>query len=90
MSGGGEEVGARVIDGRAMAQAMLAEVRSELAQLTTDRGSPPEVRVVLVGDDPASAVYARRIVSTAGQGRVPRRGRPPAGADGRVDHPPHA
>ncbi len=88
MSGGGEEVGARVIDGRAMAQAMLAEVRSELEQLTTDRGSPPEIRVVLVGDDPASAVYARRILATAA--RVGSRGEIVclAGADGRVGHLP--
>jgi methylenetetrahydrofolate dehydrogenase (NADP+)/methenyltetrahydrofolate cyclohydrolase len=71
MSGGGE-VGARVIDGRAMAQVMLAEVRSELEQLTKDRGSTPEIRVVLVGDDPASAVYARRILATAA--RVGSRG----------------
>jgi methylenetetrahydrofolate dehydrogenase (NADP+)/methenyltetrahydrofolate cyclohydrolase len=61
---------------------MLAEVRSQVAQLTTERGSAPEVRVVLVGDDPASALYARRIVLSAGQ--VGSRGdviRLPADAD---------
>jgi methylenetetrahydrofolate dehydrogenase (NADP+)/methenyltetrahydrofolate cyclohydrolase len=44
---------------------MLAETRSRLAEITQLRGIAPEVRVVLVGDDAASAVYARRIVRAA-------------------------
>ena len=56
---------ARLLDGRAIAHAMLAETRSRLAEITQLRGFAPEVRVVLVGDDAASAVYARRIVRAA-------------------------
>ncbi len=54
--------GARLLDGRAMAHDMLEETRAEIAELTRLRGSLPEMRVVLVGDDAASAVYARRIL----------------------------
>jgi methylenetetrahydrofolate dehydrogenase (NADP+)/methenyltetrahydrofolate cyclohydrolase len=45
-----------------MAHEMLEETRAEIAELTRLRGSLPEMRVVLVGDDAASAVYARRIL----------------------------
>ena len=48
-----------------MAQAMLAETREEIVALTLRRGSVPEIRVLLVGDDAASAVYARRILRSA-------------------------
>jgi methylenetetrahydrofolate dehydrogenase (NADP+)/methenyltetrahydrofolate cyclohydrolase len=46
---------------------MLAEVRGQIAMVTAERGATPEVRVVLVGDDPASVLYARRIVTSAGE-----------------------
>jgi len=61
----GDGSGARLLDGKALALAMLAEARRELADLAASRGSPPGIRVVLVGDDPASAIYARRILKTA-------------------------
>jgi methylenetetrahydrofolate dehydrogenase (NADP+)/methenyltetrahydrofolate cyclohydrolase len=57
--------GARLLDGRSMAQEMLAETRQEIAELTSRRGCVPEIRVLLVGDDAASAVYARRILRSA-------------------------
>lgn len=57
--------GARLLDGRAMAHAMLEETRADIAELTRLRGSAPEMRVLLVGDDAASAVYARRILRAA-------------------------
>jgi methylenetetrahydrofolate dehydrogenase (NADP+)/methenyltetrahydrofolate cyclohydrolase len=66
MTIGGEGSGARLLDGRAMAADMLAEATREIADITSARGTVPEVRVVLVGDDAASAMYARRIVATAG------------------------
>jgi methylenetetrahydrofolate dehydrogenase (NADP+)/methenyltetrahydrofolate cyclohydrolase len=52
---------ARIIDGKALA----AAIRSELApyvQRLTQAGSRPGLAVVLVGDDPASAVYVRNKV----------------------------
>jgi methylenetetrahydrofolate dehydrogenase (NADP+) / methenyltetrahydrofolate cyclohydrolase len=49
-------VGARLIDGTALAKKVRAEVAAEAAALV-QRGVTPGLAVVLVGDDPASAVY---------------------------------
>ncbi len=51
----GSEAGARIIDGRAIASALRAEIAARVAAL----GIRPGLAVVLVGDDPASAVYVR-------------------------------
>jgi methylenetetrahydrofolate dehydrogenase (NADP+)/methenyltetrahydrofolate cyclohydrolase len=48
---------ARVIDGRAVAARLRAEVASEVEQFRAEHGRPPGLATVLVGDDPASAVY---------------------------------
>lgn len=45
-----------VIDGKAVAAAVLEEVRAETAELVA-RGVTPGLAVVLVGEDPASKVY---------------------------------
>lgn len=47
-----------VIDGAAMARQVLAEQKIRAGQLTR-QGRQPGLAVVLVGDDPASAVYVR-------------------------------
>jgi methylenetetrahydrofolate dehydrogenase (NADP+)/methenyltetrahydrofolate cyclohydrolase len=49
---------AEVIDGLGIARSIRAEVAREAAELTV-RGVKPGLAVVLVGDDPASAVYVR-------------------------------
>ena len=49
---------ATLIDGKAIAARIRAEVREEVAALAA-RGVVPGLHVVLVGDDPASAVYVR-------------------------------
>jgi methylenetetrahydrofolate dehydrogenase (NADP+) / methenyltetrahydrofolate cyclohydrolase len=49
---------ARVLDGAATARAIREELRPRLAALAA-RGVRPGLGVVLVGDDPASAVYVR-------------------------------
>lgn len=49
---------ARIIDGKATALAIRAEVR-ESAQTLVARGVKPSLAVVLVGEDPASQVYVR-------------------------------
>ena len=49
---------ARIIDGRAAAAALQTRVAEEVARLE-DRGITPGLAVVLVGEDPASAVYVR-------------------------------
>jgi methylenetetrahydrofolate dehydrogenase (NADP+) / methenyltetrahydrofolate cyclohydrolase len=47
-----------LIDGRAIAQKVYAELRNEIANLKA-RGSTPGLAVVLVGNDPASRAYVR-------------------------------
>ncbi len=50
---------ARIIDGKAIAQKVREEVKVEVARFAADHGRSPGLDVVLVGDDPASAVYTR-------------------------------
>jgi len=50
-------VSAKIIDGKAIAARVRAEVASEVEQFTQRAGKPPGLATVLVGDDPASAVY---------------------------------
>jgi methylenetetrahydrofolate dehydrogenase (NADP+)/methenyltetrahydrofolate cyclohydrolase len=49
---------ARIIDGKARAAALRAEIAAEVAELK-GQGLVPGLAVVLVGDDPASDVYVR-------------------------------
>lgn len=49
---------ARIIDGKATAKAVRAEVR-ERAEALVERGVRPGLAVVLVGEDPASQVYVK-------------------------------
>jgi len=48
----------KIIDGRATADKVYAELRTEIAALET-KGVVPGLAVVLVGDDPASRAYVR-------------------------------
>ena len=49
---------ARVIDGKTIAARVRAEVKAEVAAFARDRGGAvPGLATILVGDDPASAVY---------------------------------
>ena len=52
---------AHVIDGKALAQSVRAQVAERAAALTAN-GVQPGLAVILVGDDPASAVYVRNKV----------------------------
>ncbi len=49
---------ATLIDGKAIAATIREEVKAEVAALR-DKGIAPKLNVLLVGDDPASVVYAR-------------------------------
>jgi methylenetetrahydrofolate dehydrogenase (NADP+) / methenyltetrahydrofolate cyclohydrolase len=51
-------VSARLLDGTAIAQTIRAEVASEVSRLSGN-GRKPGLAAVLVGEDPASAVYVR-------------------------------
>ena len=50
---------AQVIDGKAYADKVRAEVARQVAALKAKHGLTPGLAVVLVGEDPASAVYVR-------------------------------
>jgi methylenetetrahydrofolate dehydrogenase (NADP+)/methenyltetrahydrofolate cyclohydrolase len=52
-------MGAKVIDGKAVAAAVRERVRAEVEELTPELGRPPGLATVLVGDDPASAIYVK-------------------------------
>jgi len=48
---------AKIIDGKAVAARVRAEVAKEVEAFVAEYGRPPGLATVLVGDDPASAVY---------------------------------
>lgn len=48
---------ARIIDGKATAAALRAEIGREVTAIKANRGIVPGLHVVLVGEDPASKVY---------------------------------
>lgn len=50
---------AHVIDGKAIAARVRAEVAANVARLKRDHGFVPGLAVVLVGEDPASKVYVK-------------------------------
>jgi methylenetetrahydrofolate dehydrogenase (NADP+) / methenyltetrahydrofolate cyclohydrolase len=50
---------ATIIDGRAISDAMRAEVRGEAEALRSEHGVAPRLAFVLVGEDPASQYYIR-------------------------------
>jgi methylenetetrahydrofolate dehydrogenase (NADP+)/methenyltetrahydrofolate cyclohydrolase len=50
-------VGARVIDGKAVAASVRARVAEEVLSFEAERGRAPALATVIVGDDPASQVY---------------------------------
>jgi methylenetetrahydrofolate dehydrogenase (NADP+)/methenyltetrahydrofolate cyclohydrolase len=50
---------ARILDGKALAQSVRAEIRTAIEAFRAEHGRVPGLDVVLVGDDPASVVYTR-------------------------------
>jgi methylenetetrahydrofolate dehydrogenase (NADP+)/methenyltetrahydrofolate cyclohydrolase len=52
-------VSAKIIDGVAIAKSIRAECRNEIADLTAVTGIKPGLAVILVGSNPASALYVR-------------------------------
>jgi len=52
-------VSARILDGKAVAAKVRAEVARETQSFVERRGRPPGLAVVRVGDDPASQIYVR-------------------------------
>ena len=58
---------ARLLDGTAVANGIRAEVAPAVAAFTARAGRPPGLGIVLVGDDPASAIYVRNKLKSAGE-----------------------
>jgi methylenetetrahydrofolate dehydrogenase (NADP+)/methenyltetrahydrofolate cyclohydrolase len=52
-------VSAIIVDGKAVAAELRAELTDEVARMSTEGIDPPSLAVVLCGDDPASAIYVR-------------------------------
>jgi methylenetetrahydrofolate dehydrogenase (NADP+) / methenyltetrahydrofolate cyclohydrolase len=50
---------AHLIDGKAIAAALRAEVARDVARLQADHGITPGLATVMVGEDPASEIYVR-------------------------------
>jgi methylenetetrahydrofolate dehydrogenase (NADP+) / methenyltetrahydrofolate cyclohydrolase len=48
---------ATIIDGKAVAAGIREQVAEDVAQLVSERGSPPGLATVLVGSDPPSQIY---------------------------------
>lgn len=46
-----------IIDGKASAARLRAALATEVAAFTAEHGTPPGLATILIGDDPASAVY---------------------------------
>jgi len=58
-----------MLDGTAVAAQIRAEVGPRVAAFTQRAGRPPGLAIVLVGDDPASAIYVRgKLKSAADEG----------------------
>lgn len=52
-------MGARIIDGKAIAARIRESLKAEIQRLSNERGFTPGLTVILVGNDPASQVYVR-------------------------------
>jgi len=69
-------MGARIIDGKAIAADLRGKIAAEVARLKSAHGLTPGIAVVLVGDNPASEVYVRsksKAVAEAGMRAVDRK-----------------
>jgi methylenetetrahydrofolate dehydrogenase (NADP+)/methenyltetrahydrofolate cyclohydrolase len=58
---------ARVLDGTAVARQIREELTPRVEVFTARAGRPPGLGIVLVGDDPASDVYVRGKLKSAGE-----------------------
>ena len=49
----------QILDGKALAQKIQQELKAKIETLQPIIGRPPGLAVIMVGDNPASAVYVR-------------------------------
>ncbi len=55
----------KILNGKEVSQALLSELKAELAQLKASGAQTPKLVVILVGEDPASQVYTKRKAKVA-------------------------
>lgn len=58
---------ARLLDGNALAAQIRAEIQPRAAAFTARHGRPPGLGILLVGDNPASAIYVRNKLKAASE-----------------------
>lgn len=56
---GDDSIRGRILDGAAVAARVRSEVAAEARRFAVEHGRPPVLGTLLVGDDPASAIYIR-------------------------------
>jgi len=61
---------AQILDGKAIAARVRAEVKVKAEAFAARHGRPPGLEVVLVGDDPASQVYVRNKEKAAAEAAI--------------------
>ena len=57
---------ARILDGQALARTLQQDIKPQVAAFTAQRGRPPGLGIVLVGDNPASEVYVGHKLKAGG------------------------
>ena len=61
---------AQIIDGKVLADTVRAELAEKAAALKATHGITPCLAVILVGEDPASAVYVKNKVMACEKARL--------------------
>jgi len=61
-----QETSEKLIDGRKSSKSIVAEIGREVEGFCREH-RPPSLRVIILGDDPASRVYVRNKIKTAGK-----------------------
>jgi methylenetetrahydrofolate dehydrogenase (NADP+)/methenyltetrahydrofolate cyclohydrolase len=66
----GKREPAKPIDGKAIAAELRAEVSTGVAAFVAERGRAPTLATVLIGEDPASAVYVNSKIKACGEAGI--------------------
>lgn len=61
---------ADIIDGKAIASALIERIAAEARDFRADAPEPPTLAVVLVGDDPASEIYVKRKIAACARAGI--------------------
>ncbi len=61
-----DKAAGKLIDGKTVSKSIIEEIGREVKEFSRGR-RPPSLRVIIIGDDPASRVYVRSKIKTAGK-----------------------